>query len=253
MIFLRSLLFNVLFFVWLFSYLTVCLPVLFLPRTYGVKVAKIGGQGVLWLCEYVMGIHLNLVGYENLPKTPVIVASKHQSTWETMAFFDFLVNPTIVLKRELAWIPVFGWYVKGLGMLTVARSRGQSSKDFKKFLHKAAQAVQRGEQILIFPEGTRSLPGQKGIYHSGVSSLYMSLDIPVVPVAHNAGVFWPRRGFLKKPGMLTLEFLPPIQPGLSRQEFMRTLEEKIESRSQTLFREATLAEHNGDVKRVFSF
>ncbi len=181
-----------------------------------------------------MKIRLNLVGYEKLPSTPVIIASKHQSAWETVVLFAFLAKPTVILKRELLWIPLFGFYIQRLGMITVARSKEQSSEDFRQFLKDAEAAVHAGHQIFIFPEGTRSQPGCPGTYRSGVGSLYTHLKIPVIPVALNSGVFWPRRGFLKKPGTLTLEFLDPIQPGLPRREFMRTLEEEIESHSNAL-------------------
>lgn len=236
---LRSFVFNILFLLWSFFCVLFFLPSLLLPRLYVVKVAKLWSDGNMWLCQAIMNIHFNIIGYENLPSTPVIVAAKHQSTWETVVFFSFLKNPTIILKRELLWIPLFGWYIKMLGMITVARSKGKSSEDLKQFLKDAEHAVHAGHQILIFPEGTRSQPGQPGTYRSGVGSLYSYLKIPVIPVAHNAGVCWPRRGFFKKSGVITLEFLDPIQPGLSRQDFMRTLEERIESRSTALLSQNT--------------
>ena len=123
-------------------------------------------------------------------------------------------------------------------MIPLSRSKGKGAKDLKKLLHKAHDAVEQGRQILIFPEGTRSKPGQKGHYQSGVASLYIHLKIPVVPVAHNAGLYWPRRGFIKYPGTITLEFLDPIHPGLSRQDFMRRLEHEIEGETNALAKRA---------------
>ena len=251
--FLRSLFFNIAFLLWSFFCFVIFFPSLLFPRPYVVKSARVWSEGTLWLCKAIMGIRLNLVGYENLPTTPVIVAAKHQSSWETIVFFAFLKAPTIILKRELLWIPFFGQYIQRMGMITVARSKGKSTQGLRSFLNDAMQAVQAGHQILIFPEGTRSQPGQAGTYQSGVGSLYTQLKIPVIPVALNSGVFWPRRGFFKQSGILTVEFLNPIQPGLSRQEFMRTLEETIETRSDALFREATHCLEKRRKRSVFGF
>lgn len=230
----RSLFFNLAFLSWSAFCFILFLPSLLLPRPYVVQSARIWSKGNLWLCKTILNLRLNLVGHETLPKTPVIIASKHQSAWETVVFFAFLPAPTIILKKELLWVPLFGQYIQRMGMIRVARSKGKSTEGLRNFLTDAARAVKAGHQILIFPEGTRSQPGHAGTYHSGVGSLYANLKIPVIPVAHNAGVFWPRREFLKKSGVLTLAFLEPIQPGLSRQEFMRRLEETIETHSNAL-------------------
>jgi len=180
------------------------------------------------------GLKINIVGKNRLLTSPVIFAIKHQSTWETLIIYHLLNDPAIVLKQELLWIPFFGWYLQKMGMISLSRSNKARLQDLKKLLTAADTAIAHHRPIVIFPEGTRSKPEQKAIYHSGIASLYRHVGIPVIPVAHNAGLFWPRRGFLKYPGTITLELLDPIQPGLSRQNFMNELENKIETKTTEL-------------------
>lgn len=233
---LRSLAFNIAFYGWTILCAVLLLPFLLFPHAYAVRGVRFWIQGIFWICDHILGLHLQVIGYEKLPKTPVILASKHQSAWETFVFHYLFPDPTIALKRELLWIPFFGWYLKKVGMIPLSRSKGKGAQDLKKLLNRAQDAVEKDRQILIFPEGTRSKPGQKGAYQSGVASLYFHLKIPVIPVAHNAGLYWPRRGFFKYPGTITLEFLDPIYPGLSRQDFMRRLENDIEVKTNALVR-----------------
>jgi len=242
-IWLRSCIFNVIFYIWTFGCSFFCWPVLFFSRSYIITVANFWSFGVFWICERIGGIHFKLIGKERIPTTPVIFASKHQSAWETIVSPYVLSHPAIVLKEELMRIPFFGGYLKGLGMIPLSRSKNKSIQDLKNLLRAATEAVAQGRSILIFPEGTRSAPGHQGTYHSGIASLYQHLNIPVVPIAHNAGLFWPRRGFIKRPGCITLEFLTPIQPGLSRHEFMRQLTTAIETKTNEL-----VAQEKIDVK-----
>jgi len=230
----RSITFNGAFYGWTVFCSLLFLPLLILPRVFILRIVKVWIQGVLWMCEHILGLHIKIIGKERLLTSPAIFASKHQSAWETIVFHNFLFDPSIVLKQELLWIPLFGWYLKKLRMVPLSRSKRKGVQDLKNLLKEADQAVMTGRSILIFPEGTRSKPGQKETYQSGVASLYLHLKIPVIPIAHNAGLFWPRRGFMKYPGSITLEVLDPIQPGLSRQEFMRILENKIESKTNDL-------------------
>ncbi len=237
MVWLRSMAFNGTFYGWTLFCCLLFFPLLFLPRVFVLKAAKVWSFGVFWICEYILNLRIKITGKEKLSINPAILAIKHQSAWETIAFLHFIYDPSIVLKQELLWIPFFGWYLKKLGMIPLSRSTRKGPQDLKKLLKKAKQAMAHGQPILIFPEGSRSKPGQKGTYHSGVASLYLHLKIPVIPVAHNAGLFWPRRGFMKYSGQLSLEILDPIEPGLSRQEFMSILENKIESKTNDLVRE----------------
>ena len=233
----KSLLFNIFFYGWTVFCTLFFLPVLILPRYFVLKATKIWSVGALWICKHILGLDFNFIGQENLPDTPVILAVKHQSAWETIVFHTLIKNPSIVLKKELTWIPLFGWYLKKLKMVSLSRSKGHRVQDLKNLLNEAKDAVKRNQTILIFPEGTRSHVGQKGSYQSGVASLYSHLNLPVIPVAHNAGLYWPRRGFIKYPGCIKIEALDPILPGLSRQEFMSLLEERIESKTNSLVQE----------------
>ena len=238
-VFLRSFIFNIAFNGWTLFCTLLFLPALVLPRICVLRVAKIWIYGVVFICEHILGLHIKVVGKEKFSTSPVIFASKHQSTWETIIFHYFLKDPSIVLKRDLEWIPFFGWYLKKLRMVPLSRSKKNGVHDLKNLLKAADKAIVEGRPIVIFPEGTRSKPGQQSTYHSGVASLYLHLNIPVIPIAHNAGLFWPRRGFLKYPGCITFELLEPIQPGLSRQAFMRTLENKIETKTTELIYKGT--------------
>ncbi len=233
----KSFAFDVAFYGWAFFCSFLLLPLLFFPHSYALRGVKFWISGIFWMCDHILGLHFQVKGMESLPKTPLVFASKHQSAWETLIFNHLLPDPAIVLKEELLNIPLFGWYLKKVGMIPLSRSKKKGPQALKMLLKKAQDALKKGQQILIFPEGTRSKPGQKGTYHSGVASLYLHLNVPVVPVALNSGLYWPRRGFLKFPGVITLEFLDPIYPGLSRQDFMKRLEYEIESKTDELIKE----------------
>lgn len=232
--FIRSLAFNILFYVWTGVVCLSCLPLLFFSSATIFKASRLWSVGIIWLCENILDLHFEIVGLSKVKDRTVIYAVKHQSSWETIVFQSILDHPAIALKKELTWIPFFGWYVQRLKMVPLSRMKGHRMKDLKKLLSSAKEALEQNRSIIIFPEGTRSLPGQKGKYYSGVSSLYHHLKIPVIPTAHNAGLYWPRRGFIKYPGTIKLEFLEGIEPGLSRQEFMHVLEDKIETTTNNL-------------------
>lgn len=186
-----------------------------------------------------MGIRLEVRGKKNIQTQAALYPSKHQSALETMAFHYILHDPAIVLKRELMWIPFFGWYFQRLGMIPISRDKAKGSASLRKMLKACQNAITQNQPIVIFPEGTRSAPGATGTYQSGVASIYKHLNTPAVPVALNTGTFWPRRGFLKKPGTVVIEFLEPIAPGLPRQEFMSVIESRIEAATKKLEKEAT--------------
>lgn len=231
---LRSILFNIAFYTWGAIASLLMSPTLLISRRATYVANQIWIKGVFGLMTHVMGIHLEVRGRENISTRPCIYASKHQSALETMVFHHILHDPAIVLKRELMWIPFFGWYFQRLGMIPISRDKTKGSKSLRDMLKACQVAIDRNQPIVIFPEGTRSAPGITGKYQSGVASIYSHLKIPVVPVALNSGTFWPRRGFLKKPGTVVIDFLDEIPPGLSRQEFMTMLESRIETRTITL-------------------
>jgi 1-acyl-sn-glycerol-3-phosphate acyltransferase len=236
-IMLRSALFIVLMDAWTLLISVAYLPLLVLPRRLMVAAARFWLRGVLLLLRLVVGLGFEVRGRENLPAGPAIVASKHQSTFETFAFHMLLNDPAFVLKRELTWIPFFGWYLAKSGVIAIDRSAG--TKALKAMVKGGEEAVAEGRPIVIFPEGTRAAPGQRLPYHSGIAMLYGALNVPVVPVAVNSGLFWRRRGFVKKPGLITIEALPAIEPGLNRKVFMAELESRIETAADRLVADAS--------------
>lgn len=233
--FLRSFLFNVCFYSWTGLVAILGLPLL-ITRPSCLPVGRIWARGSIFLVKHLCGITHRIIGAEQLSPTPVIYASKHQSAWETLMFWILLGAPAYVLKKELLLLPLFGWYLSRMG--NVAIDRGAGIGALKKILVSAQRIIGEGRSIVIFPEGTRTIPGKPGRYHSGVAALYANLNLPVVPVALNSGLYWGKRAFIKKPGVITLELLSPIMPGLKPKEFLRTLETAIEQASIRLLADA---------------
>src|SRR5471030_2705740 len=231
----RSLLFNV---GWYAGSTVIALagaPILLLPRRAVVAWARVWIAFVLWWLRLTCGLCHRVTGLENLPKGPVIIAAKHQSSWETLAFTLLFDDIAIVLKRELLFIPVVGWAMARAGNIAVARGEGASA--LRGLLRQAKATIAAGRSIAIFPEGTRVAPGDQKPYQAGAAALYRQLGLPVVPVALNSGLFWGRLKFVKRPGVITLEILPPIAPGLGRETFMATLRERIETATARLVTE----------------
>jgi 1-acyl-sn-glycerol-3-phosphate acyltransferase len=171
-------------------------------------------------------------GLEKIPPGASLVASKHQSMLDTLVPFLMFPGAAFVLKQELLNAPVLGWYAQAMGMIPIDREAHASA--LKKLLRAARPARDAGRQIIIFPEGTRQAPGVAGDYKPGVAALYKDLGVPCVPVALDTGRVWDARGLMRRPGVTTIEVLDPIAPGLSRDDFMRTLEHRIETASQAL-------------------
>lgn len=239
MILARSLVFFVLFQVWTLGLSLLYLPLLAMPRRVMLPFARFWLAGVQTLLKTVAGLSYEVRGRENLPSGAVLIASKHQSAFETFVFHLLLNDPAFVLKRELTWIPFFGWYLAKTGVIAIDRSAG--TKALKAMVTGGEAARDQGRPIIVFPEGTRTAPGSRQPYHSGIAMLYGALGVPCVPVALNSGLFWRRRGFLKHPGRIVLEFLPPIQPGMNRKAFMAELETRIEAGSDRLIAEGRAA------------
>ncbi|MGE5546690.1 MAG: lysophospholipid acyltransferase family protein [Solirubrobacterales bacterium] len=233
---LRSALFLVLFYAWTLPLAVLYLPVLAAPRPAMLPLARFWLKGVLGLLKLCTGMSFEVRGREHLPAGPVIVAAKHQSAFETFAFHLVFDDPAFVLKRELTWIPFFGWYLAKTGVIAIDRAAG--TKALKAMVKGAEGAKAEGRPIVIFPEGTRTPPGTRAPYHSGVAMLYGALGVPVVPVALNSGLFWRKRGFAKRAGTITIEMLPPILPGMDRKAFMAELESRVEEATDRLVAEA---------------
>ncbi|MDX2073521.1 MAG: lysophospholipid acyltransferase family protein [Alphaproteobacteria bacterium] len=229
MIFLRSLLFNILFTAWAFVTSVLFAPLFLIsPKSAGKPWAR----GALWLAKTILGITHEVRGREHLTNQPVIYASKHQSAWDTIIFLVLLDAPCYVLKRELLRIPGWGWYLWRMGMIAIDRSGSASA--MKQMLRDAKARISEGRTIVIFPEGTRKKPGDAPDYHPGVIALYSQLGVPTIPVALNSGLCWGKDAFFKTPGKIIISFLPPIPPGLPKKEFMETLQPQIETESSAL-------------------
>lgn len=235
-IFLRSLIFNVLFYLLLVGWLIVAIPTFLLPRRALIKVAKMWGQSSIWLMRLVCGTRVEFRGLEKIPPGPLIVAPKHQSMWETFALLQFFDAPLYILKRELTWIPVFGWLLVKADMIAINRRKG--GRILMEMAKSASEEVNRGRQLIIFPEGTRTPVDAPPHYKAGVAQIYADCDVPCLPVALNSGLFWPRRQFMRYPGTIVVEFLDPLPAGLERREFLTRVSAAIETASNRLIAEA---------------
>jgi 1-acyl-sn-glycerol-3-phosphate acyltransferase len=232
-ILLRSILFNVLFYLNVVLYLLIAA---FAMRPQAViAVAQRWGRVNLWLLQHVCGLGVEWRGLEKIPPGGLFIAAKHQSTWETFALLTILDYPVYVLKRELMSIPVFGWCMRRAGMIPVDRGAGRAA--LSAMTARAHDALADGRQIIIFPEGTRRPAGAPPKYKFGIAFLYQDCAVPCVPIALNSGLYWPRHRFLRFPGKVRVEVLDPIEPGLDRNAFLTELEQKLEAATARLIAE----------------
>jgi len=236
MIFVRSLIFNIAFYVMMLLFLLVCSPVLLMPRIYAIRALQAWGRTANWLMTNICGIEIEVRGAENIPAGPLLVVGKHQSVWETFALPPLFNDPCMVEKKELFYIPIYGWpYTYKFRMIGVDRSAG--SKALKDLIKRGREEVAVGRQIIILPEGTRRPVGAEPDYKPGAAALYNALGVPCVAFGLNAGLFWPRRQFLRLPGKLVIEFAKPMPAGLPRREFERQMQETIEGITNRLVSE----------------
>jgi 1-acyl-sn-glycerol-3-phosphate acyltransferase len=236
LIFLRSLVFNVLFYFVLVLWLLFAVPTFLMPHTAILAVAKWWAKSSLFLLRIICGTRIEFRGVEKIPPGPLIVAAKHQSMWETFALLPFFDQPLYILKRELKWIPFFGWYLMKADMIDVERAAG--GKALRDMVRRAARAVREGRQLIIFPEGTRRPVEAPPHYKHGVAQVYKESGVACMPVALNSGLFWPRRNFMRYPGTLVVEFLDPLPPGLSRDEFIDRIRGAIEGATDRIVKDA---------------
>ena len=245
MLFLRSTLFQILFYVSTFVLMVVFSPVLVLPRRWGWWVVPFWSRFNLALLWLIVGLKIEIRGRENIPEGGYIVASKHQSAWETFALIPEFRDPTYILKRELRWIPIFGWYTAKFRQIPI--NRGKRSAALAAMMAAAKKAISEKRQILIFPEGTRRPAGAEPKYKFGIAHLYRELECPVLPIALNAGLYWPRASWMLYPGTVLVEILPPIQPGMAPNQFYETLIDRVETASGKLIDEARGEKHPSPV------
>ena len=231
----RSVVFNFLFYIVLVAYLAVATVALLLPRRTMLGVARAWAKTNLWMLRVICGMKADFRGLEKIPRGGLIIASKHQSMWETFALLPHIDDPTFILKRELMWIPLFGWGLWKAQMIPV--NRGARGPALAAMTARAKFEVERGRQIVIFPEGTRRPPGAEPQYKFGVAFLYAETGVPCVPVALNSGLFWPRRSFRRYPGTVVVQVCDPIAPGLEKQELIARLQDVIETASAKLLEE----------------
>lgn len=228
---LRSLMFNITLILWTLFIGLFGLSLMLLSRHNVLRIADLWCNGVLYMLALLCGIRHQVDG-EAYKDTGVVYACKHQSAWETIALWRILERPVFILKRELLSIPVFGHYLKYVPHVAIDRRAG--SQAMRQIIESSRLHLLDGRSIIIFPEGTRTAPGETRPYKQGVASLYEHLNATVIPVALNSGLFWRRNAFIKRPGLITVRLLPPMQKGLERDVFLRELQETIERESTAL-------------------
>ena len=224
--FVRSLFFYLLFYIWTIFYFVVFSQVRFFSKNFTIKIAEFWSVSIMKLARWILFIDYKVEGKENIPDKPFIIASNHQSAWETFFLPIIFTRSVFVLKKNLKNIPIFRSYFKKLGFIYVDKDNGFSS--MKSLLKNASNRVDNGVySIIIFPEGTRVRPGEKKELSSGVSAIYKSLSIPVLPIRTNSGEFWVNKSFIKKRGRISVKIYKPIMPGLNKEVLMKMLEEKL--------------------------
>ncbi len=229
----RSILFQIIFYSWTALLCILFIPTLLMGRKAAYLMPYCWTKSVPFILKWVCGIRIEVKGLENLPKeNGYIIASKHQSALETLMFHPFVPNVFFVLKRELLWLPIAGLYAWRTDCVGINRSGGAVT--MRKMLNDVQKNLKKGLNLVIFPEGTRTKPGTKKPYSPGVALLYEQCQVPVVPVAVNSGYFWPKNSVRKYPGTAVIEFLKPIPIGLHKRAFMNELYDRIEER-QDLF------------------
>ena len=204
-----------------------------LPRMTRYHLISGWSRLVIRLARWILGIEWRVEGRENLPSRPAVILSKHQSAWETMAFQLIFPPQVLVLKRELLWIPFFGWGLALMSPIAIDRKRGLAA--LRAMANKGAQRLAQGFWVVVFPEGTRVAPGERRAYQPGGAWLAAAAGAPVVPVAHNAGLLWPRYAFLKRAGTVTVRIGPAIDPaGRDPATINRLAEAWIEEQQKAL-------------------
>ena len=234
MLFLRSLLFTLMMVVATVIWSGVCILAAPLPYNKRYFVTSRWNVFVIWAARVVCGIEYEVKGRENLPDSPVILLSKHQSAWETIFLLANMPRPLVfVFKKEILYIPFFGWGIALLRMIPIDRKQGKNA--FKSVVAHGKRRLKDGQWIIMFPEGTRIPVGQQGKYKSGGTRLAVETETPVVPIALNSGECWPKNSFIKKPGKITVSIGKPISSeGQTPDGLMEQVEQWIESEMRVI-------------------
>jgi 1-acyl-sn-glycerol-3-phosphate acyltransferase len=235
----RAIAFNIIFWLGTVLFGIAGLPFLLTPRRTAMRFGRFWAQAVLFALKHIVGLDGEFRGRENIPPSGCLIAMKHQSAWDTLMLPPLLIDPAVVIKRELQYVPFYGWYATRAGSIFIDRKGGAGA--LRRMIAAAKRAIAAGRPVVIFPQGTRTAPGTPAAqapYQSGIAALYRELAVPLVPAAVNSGLYWGRRAFMKRRGRIIVEFLAPIPPGLPRREVMATLETRIEAATAALEREA---------------
>ena len=227
MLLVRSLIFNFFLYAGIASVFIIALPTLFMPAKFTLLFGKFLGYYVILIVRIFLNTKIEIKGIENIPKNEkYFVASAHQSMFETFALQAVLDYPVFILKKELLKIPLFGLYLKKIKSIEIVRDT--TTKDNLNFFEKVASIIKNESRpLLIFPQGTRLKPDERLPFKKGVGRIYEALDISCVPIALDSGKVWPKKGIIKNPGKITISILEKINPGLNKDEFIKSLEEKI--------------------------
>ena len=238
----RALVFNLTFWVGTVIFGIAGLPFLLTPRRTSMRFGRFWAQAVLFALKWIVGLDDEIRGRANIPPGACLVAMKHQSMFDTLMLPPLLGDPAVVIKRELQYVPFYGWYATRAGSIFIDRKGGANA--LRRMMGAAKRAIAAGRPVVIFPQGTRTMPGQPvdtAPYQPGIAALYRELGVPLVPAAVNSGMYWGRRAFMKRRGRIIVEFLEPIPPGLPRRQVMATLQARIETATAALEREAEAA------------
>ncbi len=228
----RSIIFRAVFYLNTALFLILGSPLLLGPRRLAMTALSLHARATLWWMRVICGTKVEVRGREKLPEGAALIAAKHQSAWDTIGLIPLMRDPAMILKRELLWIPVYGWFCRKFEMIPVQRDlRGAA---LRQMVRDARKRADQGRDIVVFPEGTRRAPGAAPAYKPGIVMLYEQLGLPCVPVALNSGVFWPTGSTMRYPGAIVVEFLDPIPPGVPRREFLPLLQERIETATARL-------------------
>jgi 1-acyl-sn-glycerol-3-phosphate acyltransferase len=223
----RSLIFNIFLYVGIIFIFLLALPTLLLPPKFTLLFGKFLGHYVIFIVRFLLNVKVKIKGIDNIPKgEKFFVASAHQSMFETFALQAVLDFPVFILKKELLKIPLFGLYLRKIRSIEIVRDT--TTKDNLNFFDKVAAVIKtESRPLLIFPQGTRVKANETVPFKKGVGRIYEALNISCLPIALNSGNVWPKKGFLKYPGKITISLMEPIKPGLNRDEFVKSIENKI--------------------------
>ena len=236
MTFFRATIFNLCFYGITCLMCVLCLPALLFPRKQMMKLVWLYVEIMYWIERRILGLDYEVRGTEHLPESgSYIIAAKHQSAYETMKLHHLFGDPGVILKRELTWIPIWGWFLNKCDMIPINRRDRETA--IASIKEGALRMKGQGRPIIIFPQGTRvrtDTPSSQKRYKQGVVRIYEATDLPVIPMALNSGYYWPRKAWVKHPGTIIFQFLPPIPPGHVPEDVLKDIETQVETASNAL-------------------